>query len=603
MEKIKLVIWDLDETFWKGTLSEEGVEKIENNIHIVKELTNRGIMNSIVSKNTFEAAKEKLKEYGVWDYFIFPKIEWSPKGMLIKETISQCQLRDTNVLFLDDNHLNLKEASFYNPKINTKTPEYTDIILNENEFKGKKDLEHTRLKQYKILENKDLNKKNFSSNMEFLESSNIQIKFIKDIKPFKDRIHELIDRTNQLNFTKKRLSIDEVEQLISNPNLEIKLLEVKDNYGEYGIVGLYALNLVNNKLEHFVFSCRIINLGVAQYVYAKLNFPDLDIIPEISETLDKTSPSWITEYEEIIIENLESNSREKKILFKGGCDLDQMLYYLNGNNIDIVKEVNYVNASGCPVHQEHTQILLDSEHITKSKIEYVTNHIPFADKDFYNTKVFENQYDCLVYSVLMDYTQELYFNKKEKITIPFGGDQEKIWTIKENKAQIVKKWSQRNVKSINNKSVQFFCDNFQHKGKISSQQFFDNLLEIRKKIPKNIPIIFVNGTEIHSLSNAEKLANTHDRHIKMNAVLDKFINETDGTYLLDLREIVVNKHQLLDNIRHYKREIYQKMAEELLSILNLHVDSSIESRINNFSLLKLRIIARKAVNLVKNIFQ
>jgi hypothetical protein len=112
---------------------------------------------------------------------------------------------------------------------------------------------------------------------------------------------------------------------------------------------------------------------------------------------------------------LESNSREKKILFKGGCDLDQMLYYLNGNNIDIVKEVNYVNASGCPVHQEHTQILLDSEHITKSKIEYVTNHIPFADKDFYNTKVFENQYDCLVYSVLMDYTQELYFNKKEII--------------------------------------------------------------------------------------------------------------------------------------------------------------------------------------------
>jgi hypothetical protein len=89
----------------------------------------------------------------------------------------------------------------------------------------------------------------------------------------------------------------------------------------------------------------------------------------------------------------------------------------------------------------------------------------------------------------------------------------------------------------------------------------------------------------------------------MNAVLDKFINETDGTYLLDLREIVVNKHQLLDNIRHYKREIYQKMAEELLSILNLHVDSSIESRINNFSLLKLRIITRKAVNLVKNIFQ
>ena len=35
MNKIKLVIWDLDETFWKGTLSEEGIEVIEKNILII----------------------------------------------------------------------------------------------------------------------------------------------------------------------------------------------------------------------------------------------------------------------------------------------------------------------------------------------------------------------------------------------------------------------------------------------------------------------------------------------------------------------------------------------------------------------------------------
>jgi predicted enzyme involved in methoxymalonyl-ACP biosynthesis len=26
-EKVKLVVWDLDETFWKGTLSEGGVDR------------------------------------------------------------------------------------------------------------------------------------------------------------------------------------------------------------------------------------------------------------------------------------------------------------------------------------------------------------------------------------------------------------------------------------------------------------------------------------------------------------------------------------------------------------------------------------------------
>ena len=38
--KIKLVIWDLDETFWKGTLSEEGIDFVEKNKEVVVELSN-----------------------------------------------------------------------------------------------------------------------------------------------------------------------------------------------------------------------------------------------------------------------------------------------------------------------------------------------------------------------------------------------------------------------------------------------------------------------------------------------------------------------------------------------------------------------------------
>ena len=48
--KVKLVIWDLDETFWKGTLSEGKVQKVDKNFNIVKSLIDRGIMCSIVSK-------------------------------------------------------------------------------------------------------------------------------------------------------------------------------------------------------------------------------------------------------------------------------------------------------------------------------------------------------------------------------------------------------------------------------------------------------------------------------------------------------------------------------------------------------------------------
>ena len=75
MEKIKLVIWDLDETFWKGTISDGEVEPIPENIEIVKKLTDRGIVNSICSKNDHEVAKNELIKEGVWDYFVFPSID------------------------------------------------------------------------------------------------------------------------------------------------------------------------------------------------------------------------------------------------------------------------------------------------------------------------------------------------------------------------------------------------------------------------------------------------------------------------------------------------------------------------------------------------
>ena len=128
-KNIKLVIWDLDETFWKGTLSEEGIHIIEKNPNIVKHLVDRGIMNSIASKNNYNDVKDILINLNVWDYFIFPCIDWVSKGEMIKWILEKTQLRDENTLFIDDNHLNLSEAKFYNPELNVASPEFIDEIF------------------------------------------------------------------------------------------------------------------------------------------------------------------------------------------------------------------------------------------------------------------------------------------------------------------------------------------------------------------------------------------------------------------------------------------------------------------------------------------
>jgi len=506
MEKIKLVIWDLDETFWKGTLSEEGISPIQHNIELVKELNNRGIINSIVSKNDFEQAKNKLIELGIWDYFVFPAIN----------IIEKCQLRDVNVLFLDDNHLNLEEAKFYNPNLHVHFPDFIDGLLTHKAFVGKNDLNHTRLNQYKILEKKNSAQQQFTSNIEFLRSSNIQLEIITELAAYKDRIAELIERTNQLNFTKIRSNLSEIEALLEDENFESAIIKVKDNYGDYGIVGFYSLDVNSKSLKHFIFSCRILNLGVAQYIYAKLDFPKLNIVQEVAENLDDSSPNWITEITSSDnhqqIDSKTSDKNKIKLFFKGGCDLGQMLFYLEDNVFEIAEETNYMSSGNFPIHQEHSQILLDSLNLSPEDKEYVEQDlsIPFVDEKFYKTKVFEADFDCLIYSVLMDYSNEIYEHKTRKIKLPFGG-YSNIWTQPANHETIVKTLKARKINSVNQETLNTFSNNFNHLGQISPEEFITNLKELRNLIPSIIPIIFVNGAEVSHPNPLEK--NAYKRHI------------------------------------------------------------------------------------------
>ena len=62
--KIKLIIWDLDETFWHGTISEQKVAPVKQACDLVLLSSKKGIVNSICSKNDEKPCIDKLKE---WD--------------------------------------------------------------------------------------------------------------------------------------------------------------------------------------------------------------------------------------------------------------------------------------------------------------------------------------------------------------------------------------------------------------------------------------------------------------------------------------------------------------------------------------------------------
>lgn len=335
--KIKLVIWDLDETFWQGTLSEEGVKPVQANLELIKTLTDRGIVNAISSKNTFEDAKAALQQLAVWDYFVFPKIAWEPKGPHVKATLEEMGLRPVNCLFIDDNHLNRQEVSRFCEGIQTAHPDdVLSDILDSPYCQGQPDSHHNRLQQYKVLEDKVAVKVSSGlSNIEFLKDCDIQIRFEVDVLSHLDRIYELIERTNQLNYTKVRLATEK-EKTAFKQSLEYyqhsaALVYAKDKYGDYGAVGFYLLytDARHRVLKHFVFSCRTLNMGIEAFVYDYLGQPKLTSVAPVAYPVDHYKQvDWVT-----VVDQFEGAVPQKDyshILALGPCNLLQMANFLQG---------------------------------------------------------------------------------------------------------------------------------------------------------------------------------------------------------------------------------------------------------------------------------
>jgi FkbH-like protein len=343
---VKLVIWDLDDTFWRGTLAEGEIVPIEACKQCVITLAERGVISSICSKNDFETAKAALSKIGVWDYFVFPRIEFGPKGQNIAAMIEEMGLRAENVLFIDDNVLNLEEAKHYAPGIMVADPaEILAGLLGLPQVAGKDDRALTRLNQYKSLEVKSLERaKSTVSNEEFLRQCDIQVTIDQDLDGNFDRIVEMANRTNQLNFTKKRLetpeAVAEFRSLCGEYGVATGVVSIVDRYGNYGVVGYYVVRrrTGHNELLHFAFSCRTMNMGIEQYIYEYLREPTIKIVGPVSNPIKTFAKvDWIKEGGgDPSLVQLNSN---RELVLIGGCQLLQLASLCSTRRSEFVNTV------------------------------------------------------------------------------------------------------------------------------------------------------------------------------------------------------------------------------------------------------------------------
>ncbi|MBW8753154.1 MAG: hypothetical protein JF595_03220 [Sphingomonadales bacterium] len=274
--QIKLIIWDLDDTLWHGTLADgDDVVLNERRAELVCAFNARGVVSSICSNNDAAAAEERLRALGLWDQFVFPQIAFAPKPEAIRQIIADMQLRPANVLFVDDNPHVLAGAKHVLPELNTLdalSPGADDML--QELLAGQPEAARSRIEDYRMLERKAVDRTASAASHEaFLHQCEIRATsaFLMDNLDFAERIAEMVNRSNQLNYTSSRLELAELKNLImAVATTHTWSIFAWDRYGDYGLVGFVVVDSRNGRLEHFVFSCRAMHMGLESFALAKI---------------------------------------------------------------------------------------------------------------------------------------------------------------------------------------------------------------------------------------------------------------------------------------------------------------------------------------------
>jgi FkbH-like protein len=261
-KKIKCVVWDLDHTMWHGVLVEDGAEKLRLKPgirEIIQELDARGILQSIASKNNAEEALGVIKKFELDQYFLCPQISWSPKSAALRVIAGRLNIGADTFLFIDDSQFEREEVKAALPEVRTLAAEEYSSLLSREEFHVPITEESKQRRAlYRVELDRQILAQDFSHDyMAFLRHCEIQLCLSPMTEENLERVHELTQRTNQMNFSGNRYDRNVLRSLLANSDLDTFVLSCVDRFGSYGIVGFCVVDRQEPRMTDLMFSCRI----------------------------------------------------------------------------------------------------------------------------------------------------------------------------------------------------------------------------------------------------------------------------------------------------------------------------------------------------------
>lgn len=266
--KIKCVVWDLDHTVWEGTLLEGDRLTLRPGVgEAMETLDQRGILQSVASRNEYGPARAQLRRFGLEHYVLHPQINWEAKSSSIERIVGHLNLGADTFAFIDDQAFEREEVRFALPQVRTYDAGEVPRLLTDPDFLPgfiTEDARHRRERYQADVARQEEEKVFRGPSDRFLATLGMVLGVAPAEAADLPRVAELVARTNQLNTTGLQYSYEQLDALRRSPEHRLLIAELSDKHGPYGKIGVVLLHCGAAvwTIKLLLMSCRVMSRGV-----------------------------------------------------------------------------------------------------------------------------------------------------------------------------------------------------------------------------------------------------------------------------------------------------------------------------------------------------
>lgn len=305
----KVLVLDLDNTLWGGVIGDDGLEGIKiaqgdarGEAHLAVQrlaldLRQRGIILAVSSKNTDATAREPFERHSEMllklHHIAVFQANWNDKATNIASIADELRVGIDSIVFLDDNPVERNLVRSLLPQV--AVPE-----LPEDPAFFARTLSAAGYFEATTFATDDLKRAGFYQDNarraslqdqiggidEYLAALDMTITF----QPFdvagRNRIVQLINKSNQYNLTTRRYTEPAIDAAMSDPRVFTLQVRLSDTFGDNGMISVVICRPVEDhslqkisvqsdtattwEIDTWLMSCRVLGRKVEHMVLAEL---------------------------------------------------------------------------------------------------------------------------------------------------------------------------------------------------------------------------------------------------------------------------------------------------------------------------------------------